>query len=104
MRELESRRGIAYGLESAAVVALHDGDPTAALVLLGAASALRRRARTALDPGEQREIDALTASARRAVAGEAADAAWQSGEALDGDQSVALALRHLGATGGGPVA
>ena len=99
MRELESRRGIAYGLESAAVVALHDGDPTAALVLLGAASALRRRARTALDPGEQREIDALTASA-----GEAADAAWQSGEALDGDQSVALALRHLGATGGGPVA
>ncbi|MEZ4713402.1 MAG: tetratricopeptide repeat protein [Caldilineaceae bacterium] len=93
-RGLGDRRSLAYLLESLGGLLSLQGAAARALRLAGAAAALRDQLQTPLSPAEQTQLDQALAPARQAL-GEAAAAAWASGQALTLEQAMAEALRTV---------
>jgi predicted ATPase/DNA-binding CsgD family transcriptional regulator len=75
-------------VELAAALGLLEG----ALILGGAAEALRERGGSPRSPRGQVKLNEALGPARRALPGEAGDAAWRTGRALSLDDAVAQAL------------
>jgi len=80
-------------LEDLAGVALDEGDAARAVVLLGAADALRRSACTPVPPVMIPSIDELAAAARAALGDDAFDEQWTVGQGLTPEEAVQIAVR-----------
>lgn len=96
-RELGDKRGMAYSLEGLASVGLGENAAQYALVLLGAAHALREKIGAPLTPTEQAEQAAHIEKARLLLTDERSDIsgftlAWEQGRALTWEQAADFAL------------
>jgi hypothetical protein len=94
-QRFENRWGIAVALEGCAALA-SQSQPASALRLAGAAAALRRAIGRPLPPAEQPVYERWLATARAALAAEAAAAAWTAGESLSLEAAITLALDLAG--------
>jgi tetratricopeptide (TPR) repeat protein len=90
--DLADRITIAYILECFARVACGQGQPSKALMLASAASALRTTLNSPLSPAESERLDHYLEPARRALNPAEQNAANVQGHAMPFDQAVALAL------------
>jgi predicted ATPase len=90
-RALRDVLALASSLANGAEFAAVDGRPEAAARLLGAAEAMRRRGRVAIDPFNLGDPHALTARVRERLGAPAFALAWAQGEGLPLDQAIAEA-------------
>jgi len=91
-RDLAHKRGIARLLDGFACCAAGEARPDAALVLAGAAAALRQALGTLLPPAEQVALERGLAPARAALPDPEGAAAWMRGWGMPVEKAVALAL------------
>jgi len=91
-RDLGDPRGIAFSLEAFANLALVEGRPELATRLLSAAEALREVIGSPRPPLDEAEFKLDVSSARKALAAQSFDSAWEEGRALTMEQAVELAL------------
>jgi predicted ATPase len=90
--ELGDKTAIAYCLEDFAGLAAGEGQPERALILAGAAAALREEIGGPLPAGEQDALDRTLAPARRTLDQAGQDTAWQTGHGMGWDAALAYAL------------
>jgi hypothetical protein len=91
--ELGDKTAIAYCLEDFAGLAAGESQSERALVLAGAAAALRIEIDGPLPAGEQDALERTLAPARQAIDVADQEAAWQTGQALSLDAAMAYALK-----------
>jgi len=98
--------GVGQVLERFAELAVAQGRPEGAIRLVAAATALRERAGAPRSRRGQLKLDPILEVARQALSAEAADLAWQAGQALGVDEAIAaaLAITELGPSSGAPAA
>ncbi len=94
MKRMDDVAGIALVLERCARLAAAQQQPTRALTLAGAATALRERVGIPRPANVAAEIDAALSPARE-VLGTTAAKAWAEGEALTVEQTISLATSPL---------
>ena len=91
-KEVGSKQGFIYSLEGLAAVAGARGQPARALILFGAAEALREAVRAPLTPAERTGYERKVSVARSQLSQEASEAAWAQGRAMTLEQAIAYAL------------
>jgi non-specific serine/threonine protein kinase len=91
MEEIGDQTAVAYAFRPLATVLARHGELKPALVLWGAYAAWRESAGVELLPAEQTALDAEIAATREAL-GEAAIAAWDTGQAMTLKQAAEYAL------------
>ena len=91
-RDLAHKRGIARLLDGFACCAAGEGRPDSALMLAGAAAALRQALGTALPGAEQRALERGLAPARSALPDPEGATAWMRGWGMPFEKAVAFAL------------
>jgi predicted ATPase/class 3 adenylate cyclase len=89
--ELGNRQGIAEGLERLSRVALAQGRPEHAVILLGAAEALRAHTGMPLPEADRDAVNRVIAAARDAMGITAFDAAWSRGRTIPLSEALAVA-------------
>src|SRR5204863_7290197 len=89
---LKSSPTVAFTDEKLGWVAAADGQPAAAVRLLGAAAAMRERAGADLYPYETSGHERAQATARAALDEATFAAAWSEGQTMTPDQVIAFAL------------
>jgi tetratricopeptide (TPR) repeat protein len=94
MKRMDDVAGIALVLERCARLAAAQQQPTRALTLAGAVTALRERVGIPRPANVAAEIDAALSPARE-VLGTTAAKAWAEGEALTVEQTISLATSPL---------
>lgn len=90
--ELGDKTAIAYCLEDFAGLAAGEGQPERALILAGAAAALRGEIGGPLPAGEQAALDRVLAPARQAIDQAGQEKAWRTGQAMSLEAALAYAL------------
>jgi adenylate cyclase len=90
--ELGDKIAIAYCLEDFAGLAAGEGQPERALILAGAAAALREEIGGPLPAGEQAALDQTLAPARQAMTQAEQEKAWQTGQAMSLEAALSYAL------------
>jgi hypothetical protein len=93
-RELGERVAIAYLLESIGCLEALQGQPERALLLVGAASALREEIGAPLSPTEKTKLEALLAPARQSLDEEKQSALAGEGRNLSLTQAIEYALNE----------
>ena len=93
--ELGDKTAIAYCVEDFAGLAAGEGQPERALILAGAAAALRTEIDGPLPAGEQDALDRTLAPARRTLDQAGQDTAWQTGHGMGWDAALAYAFERL---------
>jgi non-specific serine/threonine protein kinase len=91
--EVGNPTGIATALEEMAMVETMEGRHERALLLAGAASALKNDVGGG-PPAELMRSEEVLDESRRSLDPEAADAAWNEGAAMGVDKAIALALER----------
>jgi predicted ATPase/predicted negative regulator of RcsB-dependent stress response len=91
-RDLDFKRGSAQVLESFALTAADQDEARPALVLAGAAAALRHSAGVPPAAADQEKLESGLARARQKLEGSAAAAAWMEGWAKPLDEAIESAL------------
>jgi predicted ATPase/DNA-binding XRE family transcriptional regulator len=90
-----SRWRLAHKLEATSEVAVDENQPESALLLAGAAAALRDALGTPQWPTERARLDPVLVRAGQMLSTAAAEAAWNRGSTMPVDQAAALALEFL---------
>jgi hypothetical protein len=90
--ELGDKTAIAYSLEDYAGFAAATGRPQQAMLLAGAADALREAIGGPLPAGEQAALDRLLSAAAAALTEEEKQHHWERGRQMDLEDAIALAL------------
>jgi hypothetical protein len=89
--ELGDQTAIAYLIEDYAGIAAAEGKSEKALGLAGFAAALRESIGAPLPPLEQARVDRMVAPAREALSKAKANAAWETGQAMELERAIELA-------------
>ena len=97
--DLGAKRSIAFRILRLGVVSWSEADWGKAVVLWGAAIALRENVNAPLSPNDQREHNQRIKQARSALGEQVFTSAWQEGCSLSWEQAVALALRKSATVG-----
>lgn len=92
-RDLGDRWMLAYLLENIGQLLALQADGVRALQLVAAAATLRTALNTPLSPTEQSQLDSALAPVRETL-GDAAGAAWESGQTLTLEQAITVALQN----------
>jgi hypothetical protein len=90
--ELGDRTAVAFILEGFAAIAAAQAEPRRALLLFGAASALRQTLGSPLSPTEQSRLDQYLEPAHRALPAEETAALTRQGAAMTFEEAAAAAL------------
>jgi predicted ATPase len=91
-QELDHRRGIARLLDCFAGSAAAQSQPERALILAGAAAALRETIGAVLTPAEQGRLAKSLEPARAALSDAAGTSAWMEGWVMPADEAIVLAI------------
>ena len=91
-RELGDKTAIAYLMEDYGGLAAAESMPEKALQLAGFAAALRESIGAPLPPAEQARVDRMIAPAREALPESLAIAEWETGQSLELQWAIGLAL------------
>lgn len=94
-REMGDKQGIAYSLEGLASVFFSEMDVLKAVVLWGAADALREGIGAPLSPDERAKQDERVEQCRAALETTAFAAAWEEGRDLTWEQAIGYALGEI---------
>jgi predicted ATPase/DNA-binding NarL/FixJ family response regulator len=86
------RSGIAWCLEKLAKMASLQDQPARAVVMLGAAQALRKPIHSTVDPADQPDHDRMLASVRAAIGEKAFAVSWAEGQGMSLESIVEYAL------------
>jgi len=100
--EIGSSHSLGTSLRGMARAAFMRGQKARGLRLVAAATAMFQGHAGPLDRYPRQQLDAQVASARAALGPRAADAAWRSGSAMDGEAAVAYAVQLEQPSEGGP--